>query len=151
MKLAQDKLTELAQKAYRANSRMLSASDYLRSVNLPDPVADDLSAARQALVSIGHGLVSLGAEDPHRAAWTETDADLRAAGYDVPERHETPLHLLSSEKAKAAARKLREAAEAVLAMEAERGLSDGLGEMLSDWADIQEMEAFGPVGLGERD
>lgn len=149
MKLAQDKLTELAQKAYRTNSLFLFAQDYLRNVNLPDTVADNIEAARRNVVSIGHGLVALGADDPHQAAWREIDDGLRAEGHDVPERRETPLHLLSSEKAQTAARALRDAAAAVAEMEAERGITDGLGEMLSDWADIQEMEVFGPVSLRE--
>jgi hypothetical protein len=144
VKPPQEKLTELAQKAYRATGLLVRSGDYLASVKLPDNVADDLCAAQRLCLSLRHGLVALGADDPHR------EETLRVYHQrDLPPPPETPLHLLSSEKAQRAAQKLREAAEAVLAMEEERGITDGTGELLSDWADIAEMECFGPVGIGE--
>lgn len=145
MKLGQDKLNELAEKAHRTNALFLRAQDYLRCVNLPDQVADDIEAARRNVTSIGHGLVILGADDPQRR---QTRLDREREGRPSLE---TPIHLLSSEKAQRAARALQAAAAAVLEMEEERGVTDGMGEMLQDWSDILEMEVFGPRGLGERE
>jgi hypothetical protein len=66
------------------------------------------------------------------------------------EDHGIPLSLLSSPAARRFAETIRAAAVACQEMEAERGLVDGLAETLSDYADIAELEVFGPKGLEER-
>lgn len=149
MKLSADKLDELAVKAYRTNSLLLHVGDYLRSVKLPDDVASALSTARQNVWSLKSGLVGLGAEDPHARLTREDEIRITGGAYEVPRPRETPLHLLNSDAAVRFARALREAAEACKAMERERGITDGLAEQLSDYADIYHLEVFGPVGLGE--
>lgn len=138
-----DKLSDLARKAARANTRLLTAGDYLRSVKLPDKVASNLADARQAVASIERGLEALGADDPRREAMNRD-----RAAFGLSPMQETPLHLLSSEKAVAFAHAMRAAADACKAMEKERGIEDGLTEQLTDYADIFEMECFGPPGLG---
>ena len=57
--------------------------------------------------------------------------------------------MLSSDKAKRFVEAMREAAEACKAMEDERGIGDGLAEMLTDFADGAEFECYGPASLRE--
>ncbi|MBA3752746.1 MAG: hypothetical protein H0X01_01060 [Nitrospira sp.] len=140
----QEKLTELARKAYRASGLLVRSGDYLGAVNLPDHVADDLCAAQRLCLSLRHGLVALGADNPHQEETLRVYAER-----GLPPPAETPLHLLDSPAARRFASAIREAANACKAMETERGITDGMAEVYGDWADIAEMEVFGPVGLRE--
>ena len=76
MGLLQDKLDELAEKAYRADSLLLGVGDYFQAEhNPPDDVQVMHDKAREYVLSIQHELVTLGAHSPipHREEWHQDE------------------------------------------------------------------------------
>jgi len=145
----QDKLDELADKVFRVNSHLLRAEDRLRR----DPDAADALAlieqGRRVNHSVLTGLVSAGAQDPLKKALAEDRRERLERGLPTAPVREVPLHLLSSPAARRYAEAIRAAATACREMETERygPDCDGLAETLEDYADVAELEVFGPVGL----
>lgn len=149
MKIELDRLNDLANSAHRANSLALQAMDALR-VEQPGAASYNLAILQGKLRHIEQQLILLGADDP-REAWMRSLQERRAAE-GLPPIHDecdTPLHLLSSDKAQRNALTMRAAAIALRDMENERGIVDGMAERIEDLADIYGMECFGPKGLGE--
>jgi hypothetical protein len=144
MNVPKETLDALAEKVQRVNGRLLRVADYLRHMDAPLEVQDEMEAARRANITILHALIRAGADDPQEE-WREEVH--RVAGLPTP--GPVPLHLLSSPTAKRYAVAMRAAAIACREMETERygPGCDGFAESLEDWADIAELEVYGPKGL----
>jgi ATP phosphoribosyltransferase len=144
-----DRLSELAEAADRAHGMTTHALDLLRLEGNVARAQEFLATVQSKLNHINRQLVIMGATDNRlertRMVIAERDPSLPPLADDS----NVPLHLLSSEKAQRAAQLMRDAAEAVLAMEHERGIEDGMAERLGDYADALLLETFGPKGLGE--
>jgi hypothetical protein len=94
--------------------------------------------------------VVAGAADPLQKAREETQRRIALMDSDEPVREDDrgiPRALLSSPAARRFAEAIRAAAAACQEMERERGITDGLTETLTDYADIAELEVHGPAGL----
>src|SRR6185503_2801073 len=100
-----------------------------------------LENARRLNVFVQHGLERAGADDPADADRIERLGEELAAEF---RKEPLSLERLTSPKARRFAEAIRAAATACREMEAERGIEDGLAEILSDYADGAEFEVFGP-------
>jgi hypothetical protein len=92
-------------------------------------------------------------DDAHARLWRLIKAMVRAGASEPRERpapsYDVPLELLMSETSQEYARALRRAAELAEAVDKERGwFPDGPAEIVSDWAEEAEFQAFGPKGGG---
>lgn len=147
MKIPDEQLKEWAQECFQQNGRLLHAADDLRRVQAPADTQQALETVRQRNWRMLESLVRAGADDPREERARQLREAARKAGFDMPEPEPVSLSLLSSPKARRYAGAIRAAASACQEMEQERGITDGLGEILSDYADIAEMETLGPTGL----
>jgi type IV pilus biogenesis protein CpaD/CtpE len=146
--IPQDKLDELADKAFRMNSLLLQAASRLRQ-DRAEAAATLIETARRGNSSVVRRLVWAGAQDPAQKVREEQSRERQALGLPTASVKEVPISLLSSVAAKEFAEAIRAAAAACRRMEEERGIEDGLAEILGDYAEIAEMEVYGPVGLRE--
>jgi hypothetical protein len=89
----------------------------------------------------------LGAIDPLKKVRKEQRRERPALGLPTSRVKDVPIELLSSPAAREYAEAIRIAAEACRKMEEERGIEDGLAEILGDYAEIAALEVYGPVGL----
>jgi hypothetical protein len=144
--IPQDKIDALADKVFRTNSLLLQASDGLR-MGATDATAVLIETSLRANNSVLDGLLCVGAQDPLRQVRKEQSRERQELGLPSAPAKEVPLSLLSSPAAREYAEAIRAAAEACRRMEEERGIYDGLAEILGDYAEIAAMEFYGPVGL----
>jgi hypothetical protein len=144
-----DRLSELAEAADRAHGLTTHALDLLRLEGNVERAQEFLATVQSKLNHINRQLVILGADDNRVAYNRKIIAERDPRLPPLADDSNVPLHLLSSENAQRAARLMRDAADAVLAMEQERGIEDGMAERLGDYADALLLETFGPKGLGE--
>jgi hypothetical protein len=139
----------MAQAAFRTNDYLLQVGDYLRRTDAPGNIADALEQARRLVSTVLNGLIRAGADDPLQAVIEQERQRRQEAGLPTAKEKSVPLELLSSPAAKRYAEAIRAAAVACRQMEEERygPDCDGFAESLEDWADIAEMEVYGPKGL----
>lgn len=135
MQIDQTILDEWYDLAEKQNSLLLRAGDALRGGRMED-AADLVDTARRKALLITRQMDRAGAVLPPPSAAVENALDLSLSGLTI------------SDAARRDAEALRAAANARLALEKERGIEDGLGELLSDWATQAERNVFGPVGSG---
>lgn len=90
-------------------------------------------------------------QDLEQAA-AAASVDMEGAGADrprnLPPPADVPLNLLSTEASRRYARLMRDAYEAALAVDQERGYGeDGPAAVLEGFAETAELDAFGAVGV----
>lgn len=135
MNVDQAELDDWADVCLRANTQLLRAEDALRRGEAAAGLAS-VENARAAVWTLKRRLVRAGAQEP---------------GPAVAAPVETPLHLLDTPANRRYAHALREALEALRAVERERGITDGgASEALEDWLAGVELEVYGPAGRDER-
>jgi type IV pilus biogenesis protein CpaD/CtpE len=144
--ISQEKLDALVGEAFRTNSLLLQAESRLRQ-DRAEAAATLIETARRGNSSVVRSLVWAGAQDPAQKVREEQRRERQELGLPSAPVKEVPLSLLSSPSAQEYAEAIRAAAEACRKMEEERGIEDGLAEILGDYAEIAALEVYGPVGL----
>ena len=132
MKIEPEDLDKMARREYKMLQTLRVIGESEATANRPSAaLLAEIESAKDLAVLNLRLLLRLGAADPEE---------------NRPTR-ETPLHLLGSEAAQTFAHAMREAASWAVIVDDERGIEDGRGELLEDYAFVAEMECFGPVGL----